>query len=210
MVIASCKATGTGISPSFPPACSGIILPLEVVAVKKLLSTLLLALLAAACNDQAGKPGGSLYEPKLAPGSPAVDFLYKDMDGTPFRLSEERGKVVLLYFWRMKCGECREELESLDVLQRKYRGRGLVVAAIGADSMHSAPLFKVREFLENEGFSFINIRDEDGYVVEAYRVMRAPEAYVIGRDGNIALVVKGRSDWTGGETTSLIEKLLSE
>lgn len=171
---------------------------------------IILAFIATACNDQSGKVDGSLYEPRLVQGSPAVDFLHKEMGGNPFRLSEEKGKVVVLYFWRMKCEECKEELKSLDGLQRKYRERGLLVAAIGADSMHSAPVFKVREFLDKEKFSFTNIRDEDGFVAEAYRVMRAPEAYIIGRDGNIALVVKGLSDWTGVERTALLEKLLSE
>lgn len=177
---------------------------------KKILLLILLAFFATACGDGPGKVDGSPYEPRLAQGSPAIDFLHKDMDGAPFRLSEEKGKVVILYFWRMKCEGCKEELKSLDGLQGKYRERGLVVAAIGADSMHSAPLFKVRGFLDKEGFGFTNIRDEDGFVAEAYRVMRAPEAYIIGKDGRIALVVKGLSGWTGPETAALLEKLLSE
>ncbi|MBE7413900.1 MAG: TlpA family protein disulfide reductase [Deltaproteobacteria bacterium] len=177
---------------------------------KTILLLVLLAFFATACGERPGKEGGSPYEPRLAQGSPAIDFLHKDMDGAQFRLSEEKGRVVILYFWRMKCSECREELKSLDWLRRKYRERGLIVAAIGADSMHSAPLFKVREFLDKEGLRFVNIRDEDGFVAEAYRVMRAPEAYIIGKDGRIALVVKGPSDWTGPETSAFLDKLLSE
>ena len=151
----------------------------------------------------------SAYAIDLSVGSPAVDFLFRDMDNKPFRLSENKGKVVLLYFWRMKCDQCKIELRAINALQKKYKEKGLIVVAVGADSMHSASLYEVRQFFDKEGFSFIKMRDEDGFVAEAYNVMRAPEVYVIGRDGTIAIIQKGMAAWGGPELTGTIEKLLS-
>lgn len=174
---------------------------------------LALAAFAVLCGCRgAGKDedaAQSAYKFNLSVGSPAVDFLFKDMDGKPFRLSGNKGKVVLLYFWRMKCEECRLELRAIDALQKKYGGQGLVAVAVGADSMHSAPLYEVHQFFGTEKFSFIKMRDEDGFVAEAYSVMRAPEVFVIDRDGMIALVQKGAADWNGPEMIGAIEKLLS-
>lgn len=176
---------------------------------KKLFLALLAIVVLAGCSN--GKDTGetkSKYIMDLKEGSPAVDFLYRDMDNRPFRLSESKGKVVLLYFWRMKCVECQDELRTLDALHEKYADKGLVVVAIGADSMHSASLYEVNKFFEKEGFSFVKIRDEDGFVAEAYSIMRAPEVYIIGRDGSIAHVHKGLADWSGPEKIAILEKLL--
>lgn len=176
---------------------------------KKLLTALLAFALLCGCGPKDDDKAKSAYAVDLSAGGPAIDFLFKDMESKPFRLSEKRGQVVLLYFWRMKCEECKIELRAIDALQKKYGEKGLIAVAIGADSMHSAPLFEVHRFFSKEGFSFVKLRDEDGFVAEAYNVMRAPEAYVIGRDGRIALVQKGTADWASPEKTAEIEKILS-
>lgn len=176
---------------------------------KKLFLFLAAALILAGCSN--GKEAGqtkSSYVTELAAGAPAVDFLYKDMDNKPFRLSEKKGNVVVLYFWRMKCEECKAELRAFDAFHKKYADKGLIVVAVGADSMHSGSLYDVNKFFEKEGFGFIKIRDEDGFVSEAYRIMRAPEVYIIGRDGNIAHIQKGAADWSGPEMSAMMEKLL--
>jgi peroxiredoxin len=176
---------------------------------KKLLTALIAFALLCGCGAKDEDRAKSAYAVDLSAGGQAVDFLFKDMEGKPFRLSESKGKVVLLYFWRMKCEECKIELKAIDGLQKKYGEKGLVAVAVGADSMHSAPLFEVHRFFDKEGFTFVKLRDEDGFVAEAYNVMRAPEAYVIGRDGRIALVQKGTTDWASPEMTAALEKILS-
>jgi len=177
---------------------------------RKLAAALVALALLSGCDARDDGASKSAYTADLSVGAPSVDFLFRDMDGKPFRLSENKGKVVLLYFWRMKCEECKVELRTIDALQEKYGPRGLVAVAIGADSMHSAPLYEVHRFFEKEGFGFLKIRDEDGFVAEAYNVMRAPEVYVIGRDGRIALVQKGKAGWAGPEMAGKIEKILGE
>ena len=177
---------------------------------KKIFLALLAFAFLSGCNAKNDEDRTkSSYAVDLSAGSPAVDFLYRDMNNKPFRLSENKGKVVLLYFWRMKCAECKVELRAIDALQKKYKEKGLIAVAVGADSMHSAQLYEVRQFFDKEGFSFIKIRDEDGFVAEAYSVIRAPEVFVIDRNGIIALVQKGPADWGAAELTGAIEKLLS-
>lgn len=174
---------------------------------KKILLIVLLAFVFVGCNkgkDEKASP----YRQELKPGSQAVDFLFKDMDGRPFRLSEEKGKVVVLYFWRMKCEECKEEMKSLESIHRKYKDRGLIVVAVGADTMHSAPLPDVNEFLSANGITFRNLRDDQGFVSEAYNVLKAPQAFVIDRNGAIAAITTTKTDWTSEESIKLFESLL--
>lgn len=153
-------------------------------------------------------PGSPPSAPKDETGLPAVDFLYNDMDGRPFRLSEKKGSPVILFFWRMKCPECLRSLKSLNAIHKRYRDRNLVVVAVGADTMHSAPISTVIELYKKEGYGFTAIRDSDGFVSEAYGVIRVPKAYVIGKDGTVAAVRDGETDWTDKENTALIERLL--
>lgn len=174
---------------------------------KKLITIMLLLLVFAGCSKDDGKLANFNPDPK--PGDPATDFLYKDMKEKPFRLSERKGSVVILYFWRMKCAECKKELVTLEALNKKYRDKGLVIAAINEDSMHSAPLYDVVEFIDKQGLTFITIRDDNGFVSEAYNVLRAPQAYLIDRNGTIAAIEKKSLDWMGPDSLARMEKLIN-
>lgn len=145
-------------------------------------------------------------EPKV--GNPAVDFLYNDMNGAPFRLTEERGHAVIIYFWRMRCKECKQELSSLEALYRAHKDKGLVVVAVDADTMHSGPIEDVTAFISKGGFTFLNLRDDTGYVSEAFAVLRAPMAFIIDKNGVIAAIKTDKTDWTSVESSALIEPLL--
>ncbi|MBI5888384.1 MAG: TlpA family protein disulfide reductase [Deltaproteobacteria bacterium] len=181
---------------------------------------LLAAFAVAGCGDKGHdapkgvEPLQAVFPKVLAAGNPAVDFQSKEMDGTPVRLSAFRGKAVILFFWRMNCPECKASMPSLDALGKKFKGlnplRGLVIIALNEDSMHSAAVEEVQAFLQNGKFSFKNIREEDGYVAEAYSVFKAPQAFVIGRDGVIAAVKEGRTDWMSAENVGMMELLLKK
>lgn len=169
---------------------------------------LLAAFAIAGCGDTGQDAPKAVFPKVLAAGNPAVDFQSKEMDGTPVRLSGNKGKVVILFFWRMKCPECKASMPSLDALGKKFKG--LVIIALNEDSMHSAAVEEVQAFLQNGKFSFKNIREEDGYVAEAYSVFKAPEAFVIDRGGVIAAVKEGPTDWMSAENVGMMERLLKE
>ncbi len=63
-----------------------------------------------------------------------LNFTLKDVAGRDVRLSQYKGRVVLLNFWATWCGPCRTEIPSLVSLYRDYQDRGLVVLGVSVDS----------------------------------------------------------------------------
>lgn len=161
------------------------------------------------CSSEKTDKKASAYKPVEA-GSPAVDFLFSDMDGKKFRLSEEKGKVVLLFFWRMACDDCKESMKSLEELHLKHKGNGLAVVTVDADTMHSSPITEVREYLNQKKYTFRVLRDSDGFVAEAYQVMRAPAAYYIDREGVLKAIKYGKTDFMDAGNLAFVEGLLKK
>jgi thiol-disulfide isomerase/thioredoxin len=69
----------------------------------------------------------------LQPGVTVTDFAFTDLDVKPHRLSEFRGKYVLLDFWATWCGPCMRELPNLEKASQQFRSRSLVILGIGDD-----------------------------------------------------------------------------
>lgn len=161
------------------------------------------------CSKDNNSKTEANYNPNPRVGAQATDFQFRDIDEKPFRLSGKKGSVVILYFWRMKCEECKESMTSLAGLSRKYKDKGLFVVTVGADTMHSAPINDVREFLGKFGDAFLNIRDDEGFVSEAYDVLRAPEAFIIDKKGVLVSVQNGKTDFLNPDNIKLIESLLN-
>ncbi len=64
---------------------------------------------------------------------PAPEFALKDADGKTVRLSDYKGKVVLLNFWATWCGPCKIEIPWFGELEQKYRDRGFAVLGVSMD-----------------------------------------------------------------------------
>ncbi len=132
----------------------------------------------------------SLDDGLLKPGSEAPDFDLVLLDGSRFRLSEHRGKVVWLSFWRLSCLPCRKELPHLQGLQDKYAGEGLVVLGFNfADGREPA-----EEFLREESIRFPNVVDTTAAAREVFHgkyrtatgLSALPLNYIIDIRGRIA------------------------
>ena len=91
------------------------------------------------------EPVGGHPPPNLA-SFPAPAFTLPTLSGVPIRLSDLRGKVVLLNFWVTWCGSCRAEMPSIDALHRRYKNRGLEVLAVNLDATTTSS--KVQTFVK--------------------------------------------------------------
>ena len=74
----------------------------------------------------------------FAEEQPAPGWELKDLEGKPVKLSDFKGKVILLNFWATWCPPCRDEIPDLVSLQQQYGPRGLVVLGIAMDAKGAA------------------------------------------------------------------------
>ena len=130
------------------------------------------------------------------PGMIAPDFTVLDVEGHPFRLSEEASrKPVLLLFWSVFCDPCRAELATLQKAHDKYAGRDLTVVAVAVDG---GPLRNtVGGFARQEGYTFKVLVDElDAKevwkVADAYGVAVLPTLLLLERGGKVLLRKGGK------------------
>lgn len=73
-------------------------------------------------------------EKKIGLNLPAKEFTVQLLDGTPFSLAEQRGKVVLIDFWDVNCPPCRKEMPNLKKMHREFTQKGLVIIGISLDT----------------------------------------------------------------------------
>jgi peroxiredoxin len=114
-----------------------------------------------------------------------LNFTVQDMHGKPVRLSQYRGRVVLLNFWATWCGPCRIEIPWLMDLYRKHRERGLVVLGVSVD----AAVPKVKPFAQQLRINYPVLigagRDDLNAAFGPFRGF--PTSVIVARDGTICV-----------------------
>lgn len=127
------------------------------------------------------------------------DWLGLDRDGRSIRVSQYRGKVVLVVFWAGWCEQCRRELPQLAALQAGVGRQRLEIVAIN----YAEPQRDYDAFLRlNPRLDLTYLRDP-GTVARYYRVRAVPNAFLIDTHGRIAHVQRGY-------TPEKVERLVRE
>jgi len=116
----------------------------------------------------------------LKTGYRAPEFSFVDINGKKRRLSDYRGKVVLLDFWGTWCGPCVAAVPDLVAAYEKYHARGFEIIGIEAND---APA-KVREFTAEHHMPWTQTLEKDkGVIGVLHRIEGWPTAFLIGPDG---------------------------
>ncbi len=124
------------------------------------------------------------YEGFLAP-----DFELTAATGDTLRLSELRGKAVILNFWASWCPPCRAEMPAFQAIHQAYQDSGLVV--LGINAANQDDLTQANEFIAEMNLTLPILYDASASAQELYAVSALPSTFFIDRAGIIQAVVIG-------------------
>ncbi|MCX7939972.1 MAG: TlpA family protein disulfide reductase [Thermoflexales bacterium] len=125
------------------------------------------------------------------PGSPAPDFELRLFEGyragypEVLRLSDLRGRVVVINFWASWCEECYKEAAALERVWREYRERGVVFVGVDYLDTEAPALAYLKQF----DVTYPNGLDVQQRIAKAYRITGVPETFFIDREGRVAEAV---------------------
>lgn len=124
-------------------------------------------------------PGCNRARDPLRAGEVVPDFVLPRLDGSVQKLSNYRGKVVLVNLWATWCPPCIEEMPLLDRLQEEFGPRGVVVLGLAADDDPEV----VRTFVKQRPVKFDVLLDVGGEVGTRYGITGYPETFIVDREG---------------------------
>lgn len=131
-------------------------------------------------------PASDYQRLDLVSGALLPDFAFTAVDGTPRRLSELRGKVVLLDFWGSWCGPCVADMPKLRNIREAYRDRGFEIVGLDFEE----DLETQRKFLAENDVPWIHATAESvaDLVRNRFRVFSFPTKILLDREGRVVSV----------------------
>src|ERR1700704_2951841 len=132
--------------------------------------------------------------PRLTQSSVAPDFSLESLDGTTMRLSDLRGKAVLLNFWATWCGPCKIEMPWFVDLQNQYGSQGLQIVGVAMDDASKEDIAK---FAKDMGVNYPILIGKESIGDQYGGIPALPESFFIGRDGKMVdkiIGLKGKSE----------------
>ena len=139
----------------------------------------------------------------LRVGMTAPEIEATTLAGEPFRLSDLRGKYVLLDFWGTWCAPCITEVPNLKWADRVYGGERFQIVGIAKDNPSA-----VKAFMERLELAWPQIiQEKDRVILDAYRVQGFPTTFLIGPEGKI---VAKDSELRGTALMDTLSELLDE
>ena len=137
-------------------------------------------------------------------GVPAPDFTLVSLDGNKVKLSDYRGKAVLLNFWATWCAPCKVEMPWFADLQKQYGPDGFAVLGVAMDDSKPETIAK---FASDMGVNYPVLLGTDKVSDDYGDVQYLPTTFYIGRDGVVQDKMVGLGD--RAEIESNVKKSLS-
>lgn len=151
------------------------------------------------------KTGSEPVKEKAITGLLSPDFELIDIDGKTWRLSDLKGKVVLVNFWATWCETCKEEKPFIrDILNSEIANSIVFLSVLYNDSPSNAI-----KYMQDAGYKFPVLID-DKSIASQYGVSGVPETFLINKKGVLAKKFIGGIHWNMIDFNESLNKLINE
>ncbi|OGB23205.1 MAG: hypothetical protein A3I66_09440 [Burkholderiales bacterium RIFCSPLOWO2_02_FULL_57_36] len=141
-----------------------------------------------------------------AGGQAPSPLILPDLADRTVDLAGFKGEVVLVNFWASWCEPCRDEMPSLNRLQKHLAGQRFRI--VGINIGEGKP--RIEQFLTRIPVDFMILRDADLEIMKAWRVRILPASFLIDRNGLLRYQLVGDANWDHPEMRAPILKLLKQ
>jgi thiol-disulfide isomerase/thioredoxin len=159
-------------------------------------AALLLGALAALPTARAASPG------EVAVGAVLREATMAGLNGPPRRLSQFRGKPLIINVWASWCGPCRQEMASLDRLAWLDLARDFNIIGISTDDYPE----RAKDWLRDSNATISQFIDARLQMETMLGASRLPLTVLVGADGRVLEKVYGAREWDGPEALKLIRR----
>jgi thiol-disulfide isomerase/thioredoxin len=137
------------------------------------------------------------------------------LDGTKTKVSDHKGKVLLLNLWGIWCGPCREEMPHLAQMQRQYADRGLEVISlnIGDHDGRPEPVENIKKYAEQSKLDYTLARIAGEAINQFYLISKQqaiPQSVLIDREGRLRGVFVGGGQRIYDSMQQTLDKTMNE
>lgn len=158
-------------------------------------------------------PLAPTHPPMLAEMQYVPDFAVTTLDGARVRLSQFRGRVVIVNFWATWCAPCVKEFPDLLDLVETYKGAVVLLALSSDINPHVVKTFIKNQVRQREtplNPDWVRVALDTGRRItrDQFQVTAYPESLIIDRTGHLARHVIGSDDWGKTETQDLVRSLV--
>jgi thiol-disulfide isomerase/thioredoxin len=170
-------------------------------------TVVLCLLLSAAILIMAGcsKKEAPVEVAQVAEKKPVPDITVNSLQNVPLKLSDLKGKVVLLNFWATWCPPCREEMPAMMKLNKAMAGKPFQMVTVSIDE---GGVPEIESFFKSSGYSLPTYTDQGGTAQKVYGITGVPESFVIDKNGILVKKVIGPLAWDSPETVTFLEGLM--
>jgi peroxiredoxin len=166
-----------------------------------LLSIVVFVFFVAGCENIAGLKKFK----RMEIGKPAPDFVLQDASGKSWQLSNLKGKVVFVNFWATWCKPCRDEMPSMEALNKAMAGQPFQMLSI----VFNDDLDMADSFARRLGATFPVLANPDPELTEAYMITGVPETFLIDANGILRHKFIGPYNWDTWEMRNVVQELFN-
>lgn len=137
-------------------------------------------------------------------GQAPAALILQDLQGKSLDLKQFHGEVVLVNFWATWCEPCRDEIPSLNRLQKQFDGKPLRILGVNIGEGKA----RIEQFMQRVPIEFTVLRDPDSEVMKAWRVKMLPVSFLIDKKGQLRYQLVGEANWDEAGIRAPVSELL--